>query len=182
MSRRIAEQTKEWIVEAFLELLKEKSYEELKTTEICKKAQVSRNTFYRKFNSKKDIVETLTDDLIQKYVAQIQKNNPQKFKELIQNVFQFGKNNFDLLKTLSDNNLLAVILKKLNNVGPELYSSVKLPWHTFDSQESVAIMMDFFIGGFWNILTNWINNPSQFEIDTLAEQTTEALEKVITYI
>ena len=34
MSRRIAEQTKEWIIEAFIDLLKTKSFEEIKTTEI----------------------------------------------------------------------------------------------------------------------------------------------------
>ena len=31
MARRIAEQTKEWIIEAFIDLLKIKSFEEIKT-------------------------------------------------------------------------------------------------------------------------------------------------------
>lgn len=73
MTRRITEQTKEWIIEAFLDLLKTKSYDEIKTTEIYKEAQVSRNTFYRKFNSKNDIVEIIADNLISKYISSIQK-------------------------------------------------------------------------------------------------------------
>ena len=83
MSRRIAEQTKEWIIEAFIDLLKTKSFEEIKTTEICKKAQVSRNTFYRKFNSKNDIVEKIADNLIANYISQIQSKSPEKFQDLI---------------------------------------------------------------------------------------------------
>ena len=59
MSRRIAEQTKEWIIEAFIDLLKTKSFEEIKTTEICKKAQVSRNTFYRKLIPKMTLSKKL---------------------------------------------------------------------------------------------------------------------------
>ena len=43
-------------------------------------------------------------------------------------------------------------------------------------------MMNFFIGGFWNILTNWISNPSKYSIDELTEKTTAALENVIMFI
>src|SRR5699024_9541240 len=102
MSRRIAEQTKEWIIEAFIDLLKSKPYEEIKTTEICKKAQVSRNTCYRKFNSIDDIVEKIADYLITNYIPQIQSKSPEKFQDLITIVFQFGKDNFEIPKTLSD--------------------------------------------------------------------------------
>lgn len=182
MARRIAEQTKEWIIEAFIDLLKTKSFEEIKTTEICKKAQVSRNTFYRKFNSKNDIVEKIADNLIANYISQIQNKSPEKFQDLITIVFQFGKDNFEILKTLSDNNLLSIVLKKLNSLGPKLYQSVELPWHTFNSDDSIKIMMNFFIGGFWNILTDWISNPSKYSIDELAEKTTAALENVIMFI
>ena len=182
MSRRIAEQTKEWIIEAFIDLLKTKSFEEIKTTEICKKALVSRNTFYRKFNSKNDIVEKIADNLIANYISQIQSKSPEKFQDLITIVFQFGKDNFEILKTLSDNNLLSIVLKKLNSLGPKLYQSVELPWHTFSSDDSIKIMMNFFIGGFWNILTDWISNPSKYSIDELAEKTTAALENVIMFI
>ena len=182
MSRRIAEQTKEWIIEAFIDLLKSKPYEEIKTTEICKKERVSRNTFYRKFNSKNDIVEKIADNLIANYISQIQSKSPEKFQDLITIVFQFGKDNFEILKTLSDNNLLSIVLKKLNSLGPKLYQSVELPWHTFNSDDSIKIMMNFFIGGFWNILTDWISNPSKYSIDELAEKTTAALENVIMFI
>lgn len=87
---------------------------------------------------------------------------------MIKIVFSYGKENFDILKIFSDNNLLSIILKKLNSIGPKLYGSVDLPWHTFNSQESIKIMMDFFIGGFWNILTDWIANPTELSIDELA--------------
>ena len=60
--------------------------------------------------------------------------------------------------------------------------SVELPWHTFNSDDSIKIMMNFFIGGFWNILTDWISNPSKYSIDELAEKTTAALENVIMFI
>lgn len=97
--------------------MKTKSFEEIKTTEIYKKAQVSRNTFYRKFNSKNDIVEKIADNLIVNYISQIQNKSPEKFQDLITIVFQFGKDNFEILKTLSDNNLLSIVLKRVRRDG-----------------------------------------------------------------
>ena len=120
--------------------------------------------------------------MIVNYISQIQNKSPEKFQDLITIVFQFGKDNFEILKTLSDNNLLSIVLKKLNSLGPKLYQSVELPWHTFNSDDSIKIMMNFFIGGFWNILTDWISNPSKYSIDELAEKTTAALENVIMFI
>lgn len=182
MSRRIAEQTKEWIIEAFLDLLKDIPFEKIKTTEICKHAQVSRNTFYRKFDSKNDIIETIADNLIKKYISKVKKENPEKFQNLIAIVFEFGKENFEILKLFSDNNLLSVILKRLNALGSQLYNSVRLPWHTCDSEISIKIMMNFFIGGFWNILTDWINDPSKLSIDELTKETTTALKKITIHV
>ena len=47
----------EYIINALFNLMKKKNFENISITEITNKAGVSRNSFYRNFNSKEDIVK-----------------------------------------------------------------------------------------------------------------------------
>ncbi len=47
--------TKNYIYEAFLQLLEKKHYDSISVCEICQKAGVSRMSFYRNFESKEDL-------------------------------------------------------------------------------------------------------------------------------
>ena len=49
--------TREWTFEALYRLLEVKKYEDIKISEIIKKAGISRATFYRNFSTKDDIVK-----------------------------------------------------------------------------------------------------------------------------
>ncbi|MCK5761696.1 MAG: TetR/AcrR family transcriptional regulator [Candidatus Izimaplasma sp.] len=49
--------TREWTFEALYRLLKIKKYDEIKISEIIKRAGISRATFYRNFSSKDDIIK-----------------------------------------------------------------------------------------------------------------------------
>lgn len=50
---------KKALSEAFLQLIRKKSYEKIAVTDICKKADVVRKTFYNHFGTKDDIVRYL---------------------------------------------------------------------------------------------------------------------------
>lgn len=48
--------SQEWLCKAFLALLKEKSYENINVISICRKADLSRMTFYQFFSSKEELL------------------------------------------------------------------------------------------------------------------------------
>ncbi|MCR4962794.1 MAG: TetR/AcrR family transcriptional regulator [Firmicutes bacterium] len=52
----MAEITKLWIAEKMRELMKHKSIDKIRVTEICKAAEIERPTFYYHFNDKYDLV------------------------------------------------------------------------------------------------------------------------------
>ncbi len=56
--------TRRNIMESFLELLKEKPLEEISVTEICDRAQCSRNTFYLHFPYKEALYEKIVDSFV----------------------------------------------------------------------------------------------------------------------
>ncbi len=62
---------KEQIEKAFLDLLEEKSYMDITVTDIVKKADVARVTYYRNFDSISDIIESITDRMADEFVKEL---------------------------------------------------------------------------------------------------------------
>lgn len=54
------------IIYAAAELMKEKSYRKISVAEICEKAGINRSTFYRNFKDVYDMVEKLPQELLRK--------------------------------------------------------------------------------------------------------------------
>ena len=59
--------TKAGIRKAFVELLAEKSFEEITVKEILERAVINRTTFYRHYTDKFDLAQKLSDELLQNY-------------------------------------------------------------------------------------------------------------------
>lgn len=101
---------KDYIIEALLELLKDKSFEKITITNICQKAGVSRISFYRNFNVKEDILKKYIDDITDKFVQnQSFKYDSKKFKDYIIMLFEHLKTQKDFALLLYKNNLLYLI-------------------------------------------------------------------------
>ena len=58
---------KEYILQALLDLMKEKDFKDISITEITKKAGVSRMAYYRNYYYKEDILENYMTELLEKY-------------------------------------------------------------------------------------------------------------------
>ncbi|MDN6617045.1 MAG: TetR/AcrR family transcriptional regulator, partial [Enterococcus sp.] len=56
-SRGYKNLSQEYITKALLALMEEKAYDEISITEITKKAQLARRTFYLNFSSKQEILD-----------------------------------------------------------------------------------------------------------------------------
>ena len=56
---KVALRTRKAISDAFLSLVRERAYEDITVTDICRRADVVRKTFYNNFRSKDDVVHHL---------------------------------------------------------------------------------------------------------------------------
>ncbi|WP_143803627.1 TetR/AcrR family transcriptional regulator, partial [Oenococcus oeni] len=61
--QRMVEQSKQWLSEALIELMKTKDYQDISITEIAQKAELSRKTFYHSFKNKEAVINYLCDQL-----------------------------------------------------------------------------------------------------------------------
>ncbi|NUU60455.1 TetR/AcrR family transcriptional regulator [Paenibacillus agri] len=67
------QRTREWILEALLILLETIPYEKIKIAAITNKAGVARQTFYRNYKSKDDIIETYLETFFNEFIMDIKK-------------------------------------------------------------------------------------------------------------
>ncbi|MGN0446055.1 MAG: TetR/AcrR family transcriptional regulator [Acutalibacteraceae bacterium] len=63
MDRRVL-RTKRMLKDALLELLKDSEIEEITISELCRKADVNRNTFYAHYSVPADLLREIEDDLV----------------------------------------------------------------------------------------------------------------------
>ena len=70
--------TNNTLYDALINLLKEKTFEEIKVSDICQKALVNRSTFYAHFNDKYELFMSLINSLkesLQKELKSIEETN-----------------------------------------------------------------------------------------------------------
>ena len=71
------DKTRRWISEALMQLIEEMDYDQINVSLICKRAGVGRQTFYRHFHSKNDIVRYELDHISDELVVSLLKIEPQ---------------------------------------------------------------------------------------------------------
>ncbi len=62
-TNKVAARTQKAVSDAFLALIRERAYEEISVTDICRRADIVRKTFYNNFRSKDDVVHYLINDI-----------------------------------------------------------------------------------------------------------------------
>jgi len=67
----IAIQSKQWIVAALIDLMKQKSYPNITIKEIAQHADLDRSTFYRNFKSKEDVLRLYINNIVKDYIRML---------------------------------------------------------------------------------------------------------------
>src|SRR5258706_14063769 len=65
--------TRKWLQDALIELMKEKSFQDIQITELTARAQVSRPAFYLHFVSKEELLLSHVDVIFDEFHAEISK-------------------------------------------------------------------------------------------------------------
>lgn len=91
---------KKQITLALLELLKEKAIDEISISELTKKAQVGRVSFYRNYQTKEDILKEESDRLIKEWGKLYESNPDSSPQMLFPSLFDFYKQHKDFYTIL----------------------------------------------------------------------------------
>lgn len=104
--------TKRNLYQGLLEVMQDKTFEEIKISDICNKAMTNRSTFYDHFDDKYELLTSLMEDLKQELILILDQKvgHSKSIKEHYMNIIEI------LLNHITDNiNIYNPILKKNNN-------------------------------------------------------------------
>lgn len=156
-----------YITEAFLLLLKKKEYKDISITEICKKAGVTRMSFYRNFESKEDIllkkVRYVTDNFLQESAISYKNDTISSY---FIKLFTHMEQQKELCAALNKAGLIHIIKDEFDRVFLDTYRQ------EYDDYKSV-----FLAGGIYNVFLYWFQNDCRDNPEALAKRLGDLLRK-----
>ncbi len=151
--------TIESTVGALLKLMENKNYYEISVTEICEKAGISRNAFYKNFGTKDNVFKRLVVDFNKEIVKTI--GSPFNIKVNLawyQQFFKLIERESKILKLLIASSFQNIYLETVNKI---LTTNTNLDAET----KYKRIMWN---GAIQNIVTNWIKSDMKESSEEIA--------------
>lgn len=157
--------TKNSLYNALLELMKEKTFEEIKVSDICNKALINRSTFYAHFEDKYELLSACINDLKMSLTNELKKNqNINSTKEYYIELIKLFLNHIDEKK----DTYLAIAINNRNSILTDIIYDVidndiisRLKDEN-DSKVPATIIARFYLGAVVNVGLNWMYNINKY--------------------
>ena len=166
--------SKNLIVHALMNLMKEKPYKEIKVTELAQRADLSRRTFYRHFATIDEVLDFTLQQISEQYRCYQTEQNPTDLKSVIYIYFLYFEKRKDFLFTLHKNGLLYLLLQKVRPVPNSNKATALLSEDTTNALIEYAIC--FSIGAIGSLLEKWIETGATYSAKEMADITEKILQ------
>ncbi|MCP1224932.1 TetR/AcrR family transcriptional regulator [Sebaldella sp. S0638] len=154
--------SKSLIVQSLLYLMRKKSFHEIKITEICNKAGVSRLSYYRNFESKEDIVLYYFNDNFEKIMERIIKMENISYKQLIEILFSHFMIHLEDNKLFFRDKLIYLI-----SISSDEYLK-KFMKVVFKDNSHDDFILKFLQGGIMNIMIGLMTGEESHSVEDIA--------------
>lgn len=160
--------SKAWITESLLTLMKEKDFDKITITEMINKADLTRQTFYRNFESKENVLYEYVSKLYKDCFDEIDKMSEKNIRNIFITYFDYWHKTKDFL--------LLVIKCKLNYNIMDFYYPFMSDY--FDksimnlhgkSTTEIGYIKYFLFGGLVQVKTHWMENGFKETPEELAD-------------
>jgi len=150
--------TRRWLQRALQELMAEKSYQQIKVSEIVERAEVSRPTFYMHYETKDHLLMSLFDDMLtttQDEFLHSTSKTEADFRYFATRNFQFWEQNAQAFKLLLDAGVDMMLLQRIQQ-RTAAYTCQLRAVEGAEDNELVTYMDDAMAGAMFMILKRWI--------------------------
>ncbi|MFD1418987.1 TetR/AcrR family transcriptional regulator [Companilactobacillus keshanensis] len=175
---RMQIQTKIWIKDALLELLKTYNFNEITIKQIVLTAGISRPTFYRLYKSKNETLKETINDIWYKYSQSVHNLDPKSYKQLLLYAFEYFGKNHDDLKILIDSDLSSYLSKSATSIFIKEISDNPAIWREWQSPLEKTIGVQLGFGGMINVLFNWISTDCRTPEDKMVSEIMKVLQSL----
>ena len=176
--------TREWIFNALLSLLGKKPYEEIKIGNITDEAGVARQSFYRNYDSKEDIVIKYFGNLYEEYAEAVRVKyssgeDAPDYAELYSLFFSKLLEHKDELLTLKNASLSRLMYNALWQYGNRINDSFYPDGAHPDEKLFYEYFIKYQLGGIITLTIEWIErdmDQSPEELGAIIERITEPFD------
>lgn len=155
-----ARRTRKWLQDALIALMREKPFQQIQITELCRRAQVSRPAFYLHFRSKEELLLSHVDSIFDAFHAHIVREIRQGTidrKRFSIMLFEYWERDAETLRMVLQADNPEILIERLREhfgtVLSELPSSVHKPLR--DPRLS-NLAVGFAAGGAYMLLREWL--------------------------
>ena len=166
------------IENCLLELLLTKHYEDITITEICDKMNMPRKSFYRYFDGKEGVKQSLINHIMMDYNSVqrvVNKQNSVTIKDEFEVFFEFWKEHKDLLVAFDRSSLIGNLFDTTVSHAMSEYDRVRgYLSDSYDEDKQAAYR--FVISGLMTMMIDWYRGGFRESVETMAR----AMVKIIT--
>ena len=171
----MAQQTKNAIRRAFIQLLNERPLDKISIKDIAEKGAVNRNTFYAHYQSPEELLEEIEGELMSRLRSSIDGAfRTDSFEALLQEICHLIEENADLCKVILSENGASDFLASVIRVT---HDSTMEKWRAQGiaiSEERLEMLYRYCIGGSVIIIRDWVNGGLKQPAETIARILNEA--------
>lgn len=150
--------TKKIIKESLIELLQDNEIHEITVTDICKKADINRGTFYTHYKDAYDLLQSIEDELFDQIMQYVMENPIEKHLDtLLLNVFELISQNRSLCKILFCKQRGSKILDRILYIAHKINLDKVIKSSKVD-EVYLDYLIRYSIGGILSIIQTWLEN------------------------
>ncbi|MDD6482476.1 MAG: TetR/AcrR family transcriptional regulator [Lachnospiraceae bacterium] len=155
---KIAEQSKQKIMEALLSVMEQYDYKEITITQISQEAELSRKTFYRLFPDKEAVLKLYFEGLFTECLTQIKAQDIHHYWEVVQMYFDFWESKKDILLLFKKNALLPFLFECVYEHSSDVFAYVRSTETVNTFSRQLPYLLAYAVGGMHSMLLKWVEN------------------------
>ena len=167
------ERTKKNISLALYALLLRKPYDEITVSDICRKADVSRVSFYHYYDKKDDILIQFSDERFAEFFDDFTKLESLTFEDLVIELFRFLKKNSRQLAILRYSKKEDILLEQFYSYGRYIFSNSLTSNILKDTDNQFLI--PFLVGGLFQVIMRWLDEGMASTPEEMAKAVLEII-------
>lgn len=176
---RSAKRSRILIRQAYTELLKEKNLNKITVTDIVKKADINRGTFYAHYPDVRGVTEEIENEFIEEMLhilAEFQYDNFfQNPTPLLLKISRFLEKDEEFYKVLIRSNNSEIFLEKLKKIfSDHMLLDTDIP-DELKNTKTVRLRISYFAGGIVNVYKQWFMGELNCNLNDIALEVSKLL-------
>ena len=159
--------TRKLIYQTLLELMKEKTFEEIKVSDICSKAMINRSTFYAHYEDKYELLVDFLSNLKEEFAHELNESCKENLSireyyiRLISLFLDHIDSKRDVYNSVMINNRSSIMMDiLLSVVNDDIVKRFKE--NDINLKVPTEVISKFYLGGVINIGMDWLSNSGKY--------------------